>query len=73
MRICIWYRVAHAEGTPDSDDVLYEPFSYRHLGSLVYISNAAAFDFNGFNLAGGLAAMYLWRSVYLYVASYSGG
>jgi len=49
----------------DIDDVLYEPFSYRHLGSLVYISNAAAFDFNGFNLAGGLAAMYLWRSVYL--------
>lgn len=22
------------------------------------------FDFNGYNLAGGLAAMYLWRSIY---------
>lgn len=46
----------------DMDDILYEPFSYKHLGSLAYIGNSAVFDFNGYNLAGGLAAMYLWRS-----------
>lgn len=47
-----------------SDDIIYEPFSYRHLGSLAYIGNSAVFDFNGYSLAGGLAAMYLWRSIY---------
>ena len=46
----------------DIDDIVYEPFSYKHLGSLAYIGNSAVFDFNGWNLAGGLAAMYLWRS-----------
>lgn len=48
----------------DPEDILYEPFSYKHLGSLAYIGNSAVFDLNGFNLAGGLAAMYLWRSIY---------
>lgn len=48
----------------DIDDIIYEPFSYRHLGSLAYIGNSAVFDFNGYSLAGGLAAMYLWRSIY---------
>lgn len=48
----------------DIDDILYEPFNYKHLGSLAYIGNSAVFDFNGYNLAGGLAAMYLWRSIY---------
>ena len=48
----------------DMDDILYEPFSYKHLGSLAYIGNSAVFDLNGYNLAGGLAAMYLWRSIY---------
>lgn len=48
----------------DLDDVLYDPFSYKHLGSLAYIGNSAVFDLNGYNLAGGLAAMYLWRSIY---------
>ncbi|BGP29130.1 hypothetical protein JCM10296v2_000868 [Rhodotorula toruloides] len=49
----------------DPDDMLYEPFSYKHMGSLAYIGNSAVFDFPGFSFAGGLAAMYLWRSVYL--------
>ena len=43
---------------------MYRPFSYRHLGSLAYISNAAVFDFNGHSYFGGIAAMYLWRGVY---------
>ena len=46
------------------DDTVYRPFSYRHLGSLAYISNAAVFDFNGHSYFGGIAAMYLWRGVY---------
>ncbi|GAA6062318.1 hypothetical protein JCM10212_006870 [Sporobolomyces blumeae] len=49
----------------DPDDVLYDPFSYRHMGSLAYIGNSAVFDIESFSFAGGLAAMYLWRSVYL--------
>ncbi|GAA5894613.1 uncharacterized protein JCM6883_002155 [Sporobolomyces salmoneus] len=49
----------------DPDDLLYEPFSYRHMGSLAYIGNSAVFDIDNFSFAGGLAAMYLWRSVYL--------
>lgn len=48
----------------DLDDTVYRPFSYRHLGSLAYISNAAVFDFNGHSYFGGIAAMYLWRGVY---------
>lgn len=49
----------------DPDDMLYEPFKYKHMGSIAYIGNSAVFDFNGFDWAGGLLAMYLWRSVYL--------
>ncbi|GAA5841994.1 hypothetical protein JCM5353_003644, partial [Sporobolomyces roseus] len=49
----------------DPDDLLYEPFSYKNLGSIAYIGNSAVFDFDSFSFAGGLAAMYLWRSVYL--------
>ncbi|GAA5873427.1 hypothetical protein JCM8547_005432 [Rhodosporidiobolus lusitaniae] len=49
----------------DPDDLLYSPFSYSHMGSLAYIGNSAVFDLNGFSFAGGLAAMYLWRSAYL--------
>lgn len=52
----------------DMDDILYDPFSYKHLGSLAYIGNAAAFEIGGYNLAGGLAAMYLWRSMYVYLS-----
>lgn len=48
----------------DIDDAVYKPFSYTHMGSLAYIGNAAIFDFNGLNFAGGLAAVYLWRGVY---------
>lgn len=49
----------------DSDDEMYfEPFSYRHLGSLAYIGNSAVFDYEGWSLAGGLLAMYAWRSIY---------
>ncbi|GAA5971253.1 hypothetical protein JCM11641_008283 [Rhodosporidiobolus odoratus] len=49
----------------DPDDMLYEPFSYKHLGSLAYIGNSAVFDINGFSWAGGLIAMYAWRAAYL--------
>ncbi|SGY90194.1 BQ5605_C039g11792 [Microbotryum silenes-dioicae] len=48
----------------DPDDMLYQPFQYRNLGSLAYVGNSAVFDLNGYNFAGGLVAMYLWRSVY---------
>lgn len=48
----------------DLDDAVSDAFQYRHLGSLAYISNAAIFDFGGLNFAGGVLAMYLWRSVY---------
>ena len=48
----------------DVDDTLTGPFTYRHLGSLAYIGNAAVFDFGPFNFTGGLAAMYAWRSIY---------
>ena len=47
-----------------TDEAVYKAFEYKHLGSLAYIGNAAIFDFNGLNFAGGLAAVYLWRSVY---------
>ena len=48
----------------DLDEAVYKAFQYTHLGSLAYVGNAAVFDFNGLNLAGGLMAVYLWRSVY---------
>ncbi|KAE8230692.1 hypothetical protein CF326_g4300 [Tilletia indica] len=56
-------------GPRDLDEAVYRPFTYRNLGSLAYIGNAAAFDLPlpepiG-SFAGGLAAMYAWRSFYL--------
>jgi NADH:ubiquinone reductase (H+-translocating) len=48
----------------DIDDAVYKAFEYKHMGSLAYVGNAAIFDFNGMNLAGGLLAVYLWRSIY---------
>jgi NADH dehydrogenase FAD-containing subunit len=52
-----------ANGLPDLDDESYAvPFKYTHLGSLAYIGNSAVFDYDGFSLAGGLLAMYAWRS-----------
>ena len=48
----------------DLDEAVYRAFQYTHLGSLAYVGNAAVFDINGLNLAGGLMAVYLWRSVY---------
>lgn len=50
----------------DLDEVLFDPFVYRHLGSLAYIGNSAVFDFGETygSFAGGLLAAYLWRSVY---------
>ncbi|SNX85333.1 probable NADH dehydrogenase (ubiquinone), 64 kD subunit, mitochondrial [Melanopsichium pennsylvanicum] len=51
----------------DVDDEVYKPFKYTNLGSLAYIGNAAAFDLPipGGSFAGGLIAMYAWRSFYL--------
>jgi NADH dehydrogenase len=48
----------------DLDDAVYKAFEYKHLGSLAYVGNAAIFDYNGMGFAGGLIAVYLWRSVY---------
>lgn len=48
----------------DLDEAVYKAFEYKHLGSLAYVGNAAVFDINGMNFAGGLLAVYLWRSVY---------
>jgi NADH:ubiquinone reductase (H+-translocating) len=49
----------------DLDEAVYKAFEYRHLGSLVYIGNSAAFDLGGgWNFRGGLWAVYAWRSVY---------
>ncbi|KAF4576647.1 hypothetical protein EYR36_000755 [Pleurotus pulmonarius] len=47
-----------------SDEDVYGPFKYLHLGSLAYIGNAAVFDLGNYSFMGGLAAMYAWRSVY---------
>ncbi|KAL1845124.1 hypothetical protein VTK73DRAFT_1069 [Phialemonium thermophilum] len=49
----------------DLDAAVYKAFEYRHLGSLAYIGNSAIFDLGqGWNMAGGLLAVYAWRSVY---------
>lgn len=49
----------------DVDAAVYKAFEYRHLGSLAYIGNSAVFDLGeGWNMAGGLWAVYAWRSVY---------
>jgi NADH dehydrogenase len=49
----------------DLDDAVYKPFQYKHLGSLAYIGNSAVFDLGGgWNVSGGLWAVYAWRSVY---------
>jgi NADH dehydrogenase len=66
-------RISRAQGTVhlkdiddgDVDAALYRAFHYKSLGALAYVSNAAVFDFNGQSFFGGLAAMYIWRSVYL--------
>ncbi|KAK2626785.1 hypothetical protein QTJ16_003960 [Diplocarpon rosae] len=49
----------------DLDEAVYKAFEYHHLGSLAYIGNSAVFDLGGgWNIAGGLWAVYAWRSVY---------
>ncbi|KAK7751406.1 hypothetical protein SLS62_006662 [Diatrype stigma] len=50
----------------DVDQACYRAFVYHHLGSLAYIGNSAVFDLGprGWNLTGGLWAVYAWRSVY---------
>jgi NADH dehydrogenase len=49
----------------DLDEAIYKAFEYHHLGSLAYIGNAAVFDLGkGWNVTGGLWAVYAWRSVY---------
>ncbi|KAI7892974.1 pyridine nucleotide-disulfide oxidoreductase-domain-containing protein [Mucor mucedo] len=41
------------------------PFRYSHLGTLAYLGNTAVGDFKwGYQMVGGLWALYLWRSVY---------
>ncbi|CAH0058602.1 unnamed protein product [Clonostachys solani] len=49
----------------DLDAAAYKAFEYHHLGSLAYIGNSAVFDLGeGWNISGGLWAVYTWRSVY---------
>ncbi|KAL2761107.1 hypothetical protein ACRALDRAFT_2039600 [Sodiomyces alcalophilus JCM 7366] len=49
----------------DIDAVVYKAFEYHHLGNLAYIGNSAVFDLGqGWNIVGGLWAVYAWRSVY---------
>lgn len=49
----------------DVDDAVYKAFEYHHLGSLAYIGNSAVFDLGGgWNLSGGLWAVYTWRGAY---------
>lgn len=49
----------------DIDAAVYKAFRYNHLGSLAYLGNAAVGDLpGGYTFAGGLIAMYMWRSVY---------
>ncbi|KAF2396526.1 hypothetical protein EJ06DRAFT_533785 [Trichodelitschia bisporula] len=48
----------------DLDESVYKAFEYHNLGSLAYVGNAAVFDIGGMNFAGGLMAVYLWRSIY---------
>ncbi|TVY13487.1 External alternative NAD(P)H-ubiquinone oxidoreductase B1 [Lachnellula arida] len=49
----------------DVDEAVYKAFEYHHLGNLAYIGNSAVFDLGGgWNLTGGLWAVYAWRSVY---------
>ncbi|KAJ9160965.1 hypothetical protein NKR19_g2800 [Coniochaeta hoffmannii] len=49
----------------DLDAAVYKAFEYRHLGSLAYVGNSAVFDLGeGWNLSGGLWAVYAWRWVY---------
>ena len=49
----------------DLDEIVYRVFEYRHLGSLAYVGNSAVFDRGGgWNISGGLWAVYAWRSVY---------
>jgi NADH dehydrogenase len=49
----------------DLDAAVYHAFEYKHLGSLAYVGNSAVFDLGeGWSFAGGLWAVYAWRSVY---------
>ncbi|CDK24195.1 unnamed protein product [Kuraishia capsulata CBS 1993] len=48
----------------DIDNAISKPFKYTHLGSLAYIGNSAVLDLPGYQIVGGLMAMYLWRSIY---------
>ncbi|KAK0701629.1 hypothetical protein B0T26DRAFT_681756 [Lasiosphaeria miniovina] len=49
----------------DLDAAVYKAFEYKHLGSLAYIGNSAVFDLGqGWNMSGGLWAVYAWRSIY---------
>ena len=49
----------------DVDAAAHKAFEYHHLGNLAYIGNSAVFDLgDGWSAAGGLWAVYAWRSVY---------
>jgi NADH dehydrogenase len=50
----------------DLDAAVYRAFEYHHMGALAYIGNSAVFDWGqpGWNVSGGLWAVYAWRSIY---------
>ncbi|KAI8454759.1 NADH dehydrogenase [Phakopsora pachyrhizi] len=52
----------------DVDDILSDPFKYRHLGSLAYIGNSAVFDFGEKygSFGGGLIAAYLVKYHFIF-------
>lgn len=60
----VWETLQKNDISPLDDDAFYKPFHYTHLGSLAYVGNSAVFDYYGYSVAGGLLAMYAWRSVY---------
>jgi NADH dehydrogenase len=55
------------------DDTLYDPFRYKHLGSLAYLGNSAVFDFGDkWSFAGGLVAMCVSRCLLPPLSSFIG-
>jgi NADH dehydrogenase len=41
-----------------ADEFISKPFTYRHLGALAYIGNAAVFDFGKYSFMGGLVGLF---------------
>ncbi|KAI7908056.1 uncharacterized protein BX663DRAFT_492830 [Cokeromyces recurvatus] len=58
-------RLSKNKNDEESTERLVGQFHYNHLGALAYLGNTAVGDFKwGYQIIGGLWALYLWRSVY---------